>query len=737
MANDDLKGLIDIRRELQHTQDMMHDMAKDMGDRLGAEFMSVLNLSKRLNSQITAAVEAQADQNNLVQTYEKSLKSANELKRQQLIISEELKRRELTLSVTSKANYENALRASKVLAANEKQVLSLREAASKTGDPVKLARIQSVIANLENNIQKKSTEIDNALYADKPALMAYFLKQQKESVKQAIEADKIQRRGIFSLNNMMLKLGESGDKVWKGLGNGLLKGVGLAGGLSGFFAAMVKSAFDIDASLTGIAKKSGLSSEATSAMSLEYLNTVQSLNTYNSGLSKALLTHMSMLKAQNELQESTDQMGLYTQQNVQSQMFLTKQLDMQADEAAKINQIALISSKTTAEVIDLTYEQTAALNKENGTRFRGKEILAAVAKIEGSLAVNYKNNPKLIAQAVVQAKTLGLSLEQAAKASSSLLDFESSISNELEAELLTGKQFNLEKARSLALDGKSAEAAREMLKNIVGMAEFEKMNVIARESVAKAMGMTSDELSNSLRTQELMKGVSQETLKAIKESGNASEYNSMLSSATNAQEMKAAESKVTKQLEFEASMERVKSQLAVLTAGPLLKIVDLIVSATKNTGTLKTILIGTAAILSAMAISSMIIAGSMMMATGGLLGGMSALKSLGILAVAAGIGGGGAAYALSSPKKVNDGLISPTGQIMISTPEGMIKPNKNDYIGLSTNPDALFNSGGSGGSNKQERLLSAILDAVKQPSGVYMDTNKVGTSLGMKYSSYA
>jgi hypothetical protein len=153
---------------------------------------------------------------------------------------------------------------------------------------------------------------------------------------------------------------------------------------------------------------------------------------------------------------------------------------------------------------------------------------------------------------------LGLSLEQAAKASSSLLDFESSISNELEAELLTGKRFNLEKARSLVLDGKSAEAAREMLKNIGGMAEFEKMNVIARESVAKSMGMTSDELANSLRSQELIKGVSQETLKAIKESGNASKYNSMLNAATNDQEMKAAEGRVTKQMEFEASMERVK-----------------------------------------------------------------------------------------------------------------------------------------------------------------------------------
>ena len=596
MAKDNLRELVEIRTELQQTQDLIHQMAKDTGDMLGAEFLGVLNLSKRLTSQITAAVEAQADVNNLVQTYAKSLKSVNTLKRQELIIQKELESRVKTLGVNAKKNYDTAITASGIIKAKEKEVVKLREE-SMTAYGAELTSIIQKISDAEKIIDDESKARNNALMSDKVAMMTYLLNKQKEIVAEAIVADDVQRRNLLSLNNIMLMLGDSGDKVWKGLGNGLLKGVGLAGGLSGFFAAMVKSAFDIDASLTGISKKSGLSSEATSAMSLEYLNTVQSLNTYNSGLSKALLTHMSMLKAQNELQESTDQMGLYTQQNVQSQMFLTKQLDMQADEAAKINQIALISSKTTAEVIDLTYEQTAALNKENGTRFRGKEILAAVAKIEGSLAVNYKNNPKLIAQAVVQAKALGLSLEQAAKASSSLLDFESSISNELEAELLTGKQFNLEKARSLALDGKSAEAAREMLKNIGGMAEFEKMNVIARESVAKAMGMTSDELSNSLRTQELMKGVSQETLKAIKESGNASKYNSMLNAATNAQEMKAAEGRVTKQMEFEASMERIKSQLSVIVSGPLLSMVDKIVSLTQNTTALKTVLVGTAAIL--------------------------------------------------------------------------------------------------------------------------------------------
>jgi hypothetical protein len=202
----------------------------------------------------------------------------------------------------------------------------------------------------------------------------------------------------------------------------------------------------------------------------------------------------------------------------------------------------------------------------------------------------------------------------------------------------------------------------------------------------------------------------------------------MLNAATNAQEMKAAEGRVTKQLEFEASMERIKSQLSVIVSGPLLSMVDKIVSLTQNTTALKTVLIATATILSAMAASAAIIATSMVFASGGAL-------ALGATA-AAGIAGGVLAYStMSSPKTLNDVLISPTGQIMISTPEGMIKPNKGDSLIATTNPGALLNGGG--GSDKQERLLAAILDAVKQPSGVYMDTNKVGTSLGMKYSSYA
>jgi hypothetical protein len=60
----------------------------------------------------------------------------------------------------------------------------------------------------------------------------------------------------------------------------------------------------------------------------------------------------------------------------------------------------------------------------------------------------------------MQAQKFGINLEQAESMASKLLDFESSIEAELSAELLTGKNLNLEKARGLALEGKSVEASQ-------------------------------------------------------------------------------------------------------------------------------------------------------------------------------------------------------------------------------------------------------------------------------------
>ena len=100
-----------------------------------------------------------------------------------------------------------------------------------------------------------------------------------------------------------------------------------------------------------------------------------------------------------------------------------------------------------------------------------------------------------LAKAAVQARKLGLSLETTGKIANSLLDFESSIEKEMEASLMIGKQLNFNKARQLALEGDLAGAAKDVVSQIGGQAELNKMNVLQRRALADSIGVSVEEMS--------------------------------------------------------------------------------------------------------------------------------------------------------------------------------------------------------------------------------------------------
>ena len=132
-----------------------------------------------------------------------------------------------------------------------------------------------------------------------------------------------------------------------------------------------------------------------------------------------------------------------------------------------------------------------------------------------------------------------MSFEQLRNTANSLLDFESSIQKELEAELLTGKELNLERARSAALRGDDLALAKELTNQVGTLSEFEQMNVIQRESLANAFGLSSDAMSEMLLKQELLNSLGEEardlsaeqarSIKEMVESGDAeSEQDALL-----------------------------------------------------------------------------------------------------------------------------------------------------------------------------------------------------------------
>ncbi len=229
------------------------------------------------------------------------------------------------------------------------------------------------------------------------------------------------------------------------------------------------------------------------------------------------------MHAQRELGEVLGAQVGFTDKQLKSQVALTKLLGLSSEEAAELNRQSILTGKSTDEITTGVLDTVVALEKETGIRLNGKKVLAEVAKATGQLGAQYGYNTKALAEAVVQSQKLGLSLKESAQIASQLLNFESSIEAELEAELLTGKSLNLERARALALQGKSAEAVTEIAKQVGTSAEFAEMNVIQQESLAKAAGMSADQLADSLRTQETLQALGVSSIEQLVEQGKLEE----------------------------------------------------------------------------------------------------------------------------------------------------------------------------------------------------------------------
>lgn len=191
---------------------------------------------------------------------------------------------------------------------------------------------------------------------------------------------------------------------------------------------------------------------------------------------------------------ATDTLGTFSK--------LTEVVGLSAEAAGSLAFQAERSGTSLREVEENTLAASYNLQQQAGVALDLKGVLEATGKVTGQVRANLGANPEAIAKAVTAAKLFGAEIEDIVASSKALLDFESSIENELEAELLTGKQLNLERARALSLAGDQEGLAKELTAQAGNFSEFSKLNVIQQEKLASAFGMSSDKLSDILFKQE-------------------------------------------------------------------------------------------------------------------------------------------------------------------------------------------------------------------------------------------
>tara|TARA_A100001201_G_scaffold101005_1_gene86744 strand:+ start:696 stop:2747 length:2052 start_codon:yes stop_codon:yes gene_type:complete len=185
---------------------------------------------------------------------------------------------------------------------------------------------------------------------------------------------------------------------------------------------------------------------------------------------------------------------------------------LSAEAVGGLTKEALQSGKAIEDIRRSQAQTLVDTEKEFGIRLDLKKVLEEANKITGLTRINIQKFPGGLAKAVSVAKSLGTSVETIAAAAGNLLDFEESITKELEAELLIGRDLNLEAARQAALAGDTARLTQELVAQAGSLEQLQSMNVLQQQALAAALGMSADQLANTLDTQAALNSQKDEEL---------------------------------------------------------------------------------------------------------------------------------------------------------------------------------------------------------------------------------
>ena len=326
---------------------------------------------------------------------------------------------------------------------------------------------------------------------------------------------KLRKEGM-GMKEALEESGASVEDIQKNMKGGFSKGAidsaSMAAGAKGMFKSFMKSLGPV-AMIVKLVSAMIEGDKAASEMAKGLNMSTDSALAIRGSLRKAAVDSGNIFVSTKGMSESMMEMNkaLGTSVTPSKEMLVqfTEMRDMAGFTNEELLGIKAISDATGMSLNEITGEfmaQAQISATSLGVRLNEKDLLKDIGKISAATTLSLGKNPALIADAAATAKSLGMEMSKVDDIAGGLLDFESSISNELEAELLLNKDLNLEKARQAALNNDLATVAKEISEQAGSAAEFTAMNRIQQEALAKAVGMGREDLAKTLFVQEQLAG---------------------------------------------------------------------------------------------------------------------------------------------------------------------------------------------------------------------------------------
>ena len=312
-----------------------------------------------------------------------------------------------------------------------------------------------------------------------------FFEEGKENIREAAKS-----------GSKLKVVGAGITSVFKGVGQALTDPVTIFGLLTKGFMALLALGQEF-AQKTADIGKSFLDMNTSASTVAGSLQTMASNSRY-----------MNYEEAANALKSMNAVAGtsvMISGEQIEAYHKYTHFLGLSEKAAQGLYKVSLLSGKEFGNVGDEIGGVVKGLNQANGTSMSLNDIMEEVTNASAKSMANIGSNPAKLAAAAFQAKKLGLTLDQVAAAGESHLDFENSIAKEMEAELLLGKNLNLETMRAASLSGDEATVAKEMNRLLEENYESTKGNKIQQKALADAMGVSVEELHSMNQARLLQK----------------------------------------------------------------------------------------------------------------------------------------------------------------------------------------------------------------------------------------
>ena len=261
-----------------------------------------------------------------------------------------------------------------------------------------------------------------------------------------------------------------------------------------------------------LAKVFGITAKASALLSNKYSTMSQELGISDELVNKYRISLNKMIPGMSANLAKT---GGYGKTLIQTNDVLQRHIGLTGEQT---NALTLAAAATGTDLeSSVINTRNFAKAYENATGEVGvfSDLMKAVADTSLDLRVEYSKFPQSLEVATLKARQLGLSMSDIDKASTGLLDIESSIGKELEYQLISGKRLVdasgnslTNKLREAKLSGDAVGQANAMTEILTTQSNIlEHGNYLQKQALADATGLTVEQLQGANAQMKLQKQI--------------------------------------------------------------------------------------------------------------------------------------------------------------------------------------------------------------------------------------